>query len=524
VKVSQPGSGNREGFVVWVGRIRVPRMAAYCVALFAVVATYGSAADQRFDFDTLRQRARALALKPHVAPPRDAPEWLQKLSYDQHRIIEFDQTRSLWRNEKLPFQVQFFHPGWFFNQSVRISEVRDGRVEAVPFRRDYFRYHQLKVGDVPPGLGFAGFKLLYPVNGPGRPGDELGAFLGASYFRLLCKGAVYGLSARGLALNTGEAGPEEFPVFTEFWLERPTSAAKELILYALLDSDRVAGAYRFAIAPGADTIVHVKAVLYTRKNAKVFGVAPLTSMFWRGENTNGRSDDFRPEVHDSDGLLIHNGAGEWIWRPLQNPGAVRTAAFADENVRGFGLLQRDRNFGDYQDLEATYHARPSAWIEPLGEWGRGSVRLVELPTRDEFSDNIVAFWAPEKLPAPGEPIELEYRLHWFMDQIGPPGGFVHATRQGRSSAQEPELHRFIVDFDGPRLRSLAGDSRLQPVLTAGDGAKIVHSSLQKIPANGMWRVTFAIKPDGSGRPVELRCFLRQESDTLTETWSYLWQP
>jgi glucans biosynthesis protein len=456
---------------------------------------------------------------------RDAPEWLQKLTYDQHRIIEFDQNRTVWRAEKLPFQMQFFHPGWFFNQSVRINEIAGGQPRPIEFRREYFRYHQLKVGEVPSTLGFAGFKLLYPVNGPERPNDELGAFLGASYFRLLCQGAAYGLSARGLALNTAQPGPEEFPVFTEFWLERPSPSAKELTVYALLESESVAGAYRFRIAPGAETLVHVTAAVFARKNVAVFGVAPLTSMFWRGENSSERTEDFRPEVHDSDGLMLHTGGGEWIWRPVQNPAAVRVAAFADENVRGFGLVQRDRNFENYQDTEANYHARPSAWVEPVGKWGRGSVRLVEIPTKDEFNDNLVAFWVPEKLPALGEPLEIEYKLHWFMNQIGPPGGAVQSTRQGKSLAQEPDLHRFFVDFDGPALRELPADTKdLEHVLTAGDAGKIVHSSLQKIPANGRWRVTFSIRPNADHRPVELRCFLRRPGQTLTETWSYLWQP
>lgn len=505
-----------------------PRVRRWFASLLAAGMAAGSAggAEETFSFETLQARARAMAAKPHVAPVRDAPEWLQKLTYDEHRIIEFDQSRTLWRNEKLPFQVQFFHPGWYFNQSVRIHEVRTGRAEIVPFRRDYFRYHRLKVGEVPASLGFAGFRLLYPVNSPDRPQDETGAFLGASYFRMLCQGAHYGLSARGLALNTGEPAPEEFPVFSEFWLERPAAGAKQMTLYALLDSDSVTGAYRFTIAPGAETVMQVKATLFARKNAKVFGVAPLTSMFWRGENSNARSEDFRPEVHDSDGLLMQTGAGEWIWRPLQNPAGVRVVTFTDTNPRGFGFLQRDRNFENYQDTEARYDVRPSAWVEPVGQWGRGHLRLVEIPTADEFSDNMVAFWVPETLPAPGEPIEVEYRLRWVMDQVRPPGGFVYATRHGKSLAQEKErdLHRFIVDFDGESLRALPADTAIEPVVTVGETAKVAHTSVLKNPVTGMWRAAIALRPDGSGRPVELRCFLRRSKDTLTETWSYLWQP
>lgn len=477
-----------------------------------------------FDFAALKARARALAAKPYAPAVKSAPEWLQKLTYDQHRQIEFDPARSLWRGEGRSFQAQFFHPGWYFNRPVQINEVAGGRARPVAFKRDYFRYHQLPIGEVPADLGFAGFRLLYPVNGPARPHDELGAFLGASYFRLLAAGAYYGLSARGLALNTAEPGPEEFPVFSEFWLEQPAPGAKELALCALLESESVVGAYRIVLAPGETTVAHVRAAVFVRKAAKVFGIAPLTSMFWRGENTTERSDDFRPEVHDSDGLLLHTGAGEWIWRPLQNPAVLRTATFADRSPKGFGLLQRDRNFESYQDLEAHYHKRPGAWVEPVGDWGRGGVRLVEIPTKDEFNDNVVVFWIPETPPAPGAAVELEYRIHWSLRPPAAPGGFVHATRQGRSQAQEPDRHRFIVDFDGERLRALAEDAGVEAVLDLGPGATELHRTVQKNDTNGMWRVAVAVKPDGSKRPVELRCFLRLKQEALTETWSYLWQP
>ena len=468
----------------------------------------------------LRERARTLAAKPYVPPDRNAvPEWLHKLTYDDHRIIEFNAEHSLWRRERLPFEVQFFHPGYIFHEPVQIAEVRNGREHPVAFGRELFNYRSLKTGEVPETLGFAGFKLLYDLN---RPHDELGAFLGASYFRLLCQKAHYGLSARGLALNTAELpGPEEFPRFTAFWLERPAPAAKRIVVYALLDSVSVAGAYRFEIVPGSATVAQVKATLFLRKNVKTFGAAPLTSMFWRGENSNASlGDDFRPEVHDSDGLLMETGAGEWIWRPLQNPKEMGVVAFADENPRGFGLMQRDRVFDHYRDLEAHYHQRPSAWIEPVGKWGKGSVRLAQLPTRDEYLDNIVAFWTPDSLPAPGEPIEFEYRLHWMLEPERGPAGGAAASYHHRSGESE----RFLVDFTGDALRARGAERPPEVVLDAGAGAKIEHTSVQKNPYDGSWRVTFVVKPDGRRQAVELRCFLRAAPDVLTETWSYLWHP
>ena len=472
-------------------------------------------------FDGLRARAQLLAQKPYLADTRQIPAWLRDLSYDDYRIIEFDAVQSIWRREGLPFQVQFFHPGNLFRHVVNVSELRDGRVVSIPFRRDLFNYHSLKTRELPESLGFAGFRLLYPLN---RPNDELGSFLGASYFRMLCERAAYGISARGLAVNTAEPMPEEFPRFTEFWIERPAPDAKTITLYALLDSESVTGAYRFIIAPGADTTMDVRAVLFCRKPVKVFGLAPLTSMFWRGENSKSNADDFRPEVHDSDGLLLRTAGDEWIWRPLTNPRAVRTMSFSDENPRGFGLLQRDRSFDHYQDIEAAYHIRPSAWVEPLGKWGRGQVRLVELPTPNEFNDNIVAFWVPEALPPAGEPLELEYRLHWFLDHIGPSVGQVVATRHARGLEHEAAIERFIVEFAGAELSGLAADAAVAPAIEVGRGAKLTYSTLQKNPFNDTWRVAFGLKPDGSGTPVELRCALRRSGRALTETWSYLWQP
>jgi periplasmic glucans biosynthesis protein len=488
------------------------------------LAVVAGAAEAKFDFEALRARAQALAAKPYVVPQGQVPPWLQQLSYDDLRQIEFDGRESLWYADKLAFQVQFLHPGFLYDRTVQLAEVKGGHAAPIPFRREYFNYRAVKPGEMPPHMGFAGFRVMHPYGGPNTPFTEAGSFLGASYYRFLAPGAAYGLSARGLALNTAEPRPEEFPAFTEYWLERPEAGARQMKVYALLESDSVTGAYQFTITPAESTVVEVKAVVFCRKNPDVFGVAPLTSMFWRGENINPAIEDYRPEVHDSDGLLMQTGTGEWIWRPLSNPRHIRVAAFSDENPRAFGLLQRDRNFENYQDLEASYHARPSAVVEPMGKWGRGAVRLVELPTNDEFHDNIVAFWVPEKLPPPGQPIEMEYRLHWFLEGIRPPNGFVRATRHGKSAYYEPGLERFVIDFDGAELQALKPGAKLEHVLTVTGAAKLNHSALQKNSLNGTWRVAFTLRPDGSGKPVELRCFLRSGSDALTETWSYLWQP
>ena len=486
------------------------------------LAASAHAAEEMFDFETLRYRAKMLAARPYAPRATTVPEALRKLSYDEYRLITFDEEQTRWRRDGLPFQLQFFHPGFVHQNAVKIFELSGRTPTPIKFSRDLFRYGPLKVGaGLNDTLGFAGFRVLGSLD---RPWDELVSFLGASYFRSLCMNSVYGLSARGLAVNTAEPGGEEFPVFEEFWIERPAAGAKQFVIYALMDSASVAGAYRFTVSPGADTVMQVKAVVYCRTNPKVLGLAPLTSMFWHGENSATNHGDFRPEVHDSDGLMIFNGANEWLWRPLSNPKATRVSAFSDENPHGFGLIQRDRKYESYQDLEAHYHLRPSAWVEPVGNWGRGSVRLAELSAADETNDNIVAFWVPERLPPAGDPIEFEYRLHWFSNQIRPPAGVVVSTRIGQSQTHEPELRRFVIDFDGPYLRQQKPDPAIEPEVTVGEGATLAYKTVQKNPYNNTWRLGFGIKPDGSGRPVELRCFLKKTPHVLTETWTYLWSP
>ena len=491
--------------------------------LLAIVAGAAGARGDVFDFESLRFEARRLAAEPYRAPA-EVPPVLRDLTYDEYRHIRFNPDQTLWRGEQLPFQLQFFHPGLFYTHTVQVNELDGPRVRPIGFDRNLFVYDQIELaGRLPESLGFAGFRILYDLN---KPGDELGAFLGASYFRLLCRRAVYGLSARGLAVNTGGPGPEEFPAFEEFWVQKPGRAAREIVVYALLNGPSVTGAYRFVIVPGAETAVQVHAVIYRRDAGSPLGLAPLTSMFWYGENSGTTHGDFRPEVHDSDGLLVARGSGEWLWRPLVNPAEMRVASFADDNPRGFGLLQRDRDFEHYQDLEAHYHQRPSAWVEPVGTWGAGAVRLVELPTADETSDNVVAFWTPANPPAPGQPLEFSYNLYWFLDPgRRPPAGYVTATRLS-VVPKHPELKRFLVDFDGPYLHAQPADPAIEPVVTVGAGAALQAGTvtIQKNPDNGTWRVTFVVRPDGSDQPVELRCFLRKTPHVLTETWSYLWNP
>ncbi len=493
-------------------------------ALFGLVLLgVAQAEPAAFNFDLLQVRARSLAAQPYADTPTRAPAWLQAYTYSQYSDIRYEPGHAWWRAEKLPFQLQFYHPGWLFKQPVQLHEVTGARQSPIDFSSALFSYGSNKpAGPVPANLGFAGFRIHYALNQPEYL-DELASFLGASYFRALGKGMHYGLSARGLAINIGEPGDEEFPRFEEFWVERPAAEAKAITVFALLNSPSAAGAFRFIITPGVETLMEVKTVLYFRGKPAVVGLAPLTSMFQHGENTGWSRDDFRPEVHDSDGLLVNNGAGEWIWRALNNPARTRTSTFLDQSPRGFGLIQRDRDFAHYDDVYANYHHRPSAWVEPIGEWGAGAIRLLEIPTPDETNDNIVAYWVPASLPAPGEPLAYEYRLHWFTATQGrPPAGHVASTRQG-AVLHHPERRRFVVDFAGPNLDQYGAN--LEAVVTVGTGAKLdAGVFVQRIAPSAVWRAAFVLVPDGSGRPVEMRCFLRKDGNILTETWSYLWNP
>ncbi|ATB38899.1 glucan biosynthesis protein D [Cystobacter fuscus] len=474
-----------------------------------------------FSAETVRARARELAQKPYRAPAPLPQGAFAGLTYDQYRDIRYRPERALWREAGLPFQAQFFHPGLFYPAPLPMHEVEGGRVTAVRFSPQLFTYGPL-VKEPPPSSveGFAGVRLSGPINRPDYY-DEIVVFLGASYFRALGRGNVYGLSARGLAIDTALPEGEEFPLFREFWLEKPRPGADRAVVHALMDSPSVTGAYRFVIIPGERTVMEVEAVLHARKPVKRLGVAPLTSMYLFGENDRGSAEDFRPEVHDSDGLLLWMKDGEHLWRPLQNPSQLSVSSFQVKGLRAFGLLQRDQAFPSYEDLEARYDKRPSVWVEPVGEWGPGTVQLVEIPTHEEVNDNIVAYWVPEKPFGPGAPLSLSWKLHWGSE--APERSQVALSTATRIAAgSTPGARRFVLEFSrgGPE----GGEGPVEAVVTASSG-QILRPIAQHNAATGGWRATFELVPAaGTPAPIELRCFLRRGTETLTETWSYPWTP
>ena len=360
-------------------------------------------------------------------------------------------------------------------------------------------------------LGFAGFRLHAPLNRADYF-DEIAVFLGASYFRAVAKGQAYGLSARGLALNTGDPQPEEFPVFKAFWLEQPLPGADAVVVHALLDSPSAAAALRFRIRPGAETVFDVDLRLYPRVELTRVGIAPLTSMFHFDASDRARVDDYRPAVHDSDGLAILNGRGEQIWRPLRNPGAVQMSAFQDANPRGFGLMQRKRAYADYLDLEADYEKRPSLWVEPQGEWGAGAVTLVEIPTADEYHDNIVAFWRPQRALAAGREHRYRYRLHWCQDHAWQRElARVASTRIGK--AAQAGMRLVVIELAGGRLARLDANAKPQVDALASKG-ELRNAVAYRNPENAHWRMSFELDPRGHTE-IELRARLQDSAGPLS---------
>ncbi|MET0211126.1 MAG: glucan biosynthesis protein G [Burkholderiaceae bacterium] len=502
----------------WEGRI---------AGLFVGAALLvGYHAAHAFGFDDVAQRAQQLSAKPYVAPPQNLPAELKNLNYDQMRDIRFKPERAIWQKEKLPFELMFFHLGHYQTQPVRINELVNGDAKAIPFKREDFDYGKNKQlspkswGDV----GFAGFRVHYALNNQAYK-DELVVFLGASYFRALGAGQHYGLSARGLAIDTVGGKGEEFPRFTEFWIERPAPGATSLTIHALMDSQRATGAYQFVVKPGSDTIVETRARVFLRDKVATLALAPLTSMYLFGEN-QPQKGDFRPEVHDSDGLMVASSTGEWIWRPLINPKSTLTTSFTLPGLRGFGLMQRDRRFSSYEDTEARYELRPSAWIEPTGDWGPGRVELMSLHTPDETHDNIVAYWVPEKQPAPGQPLDFSYRLHQQGEQQQrPPGAWAVQTRTGYSYAKLADNEQqFIVDFEGPSLAKLPAGAEVKAIASTNGNGEVAEVNAYPNPVTGGWRMAVRIKQLRPGQATELRGFLQHQQQVLTETWSTILPP
>ncbi|HTT01335.1 MAG TPA: glucan biosynthesis protein D [Steroidobacteraceae bacterium] len=483
-------------------------------------------AAQPFDYARLKGYARTLAASAYKPPPERLPPEIERLDWDHWQAIRFRDDHSLWAGAGLRYEVRFAHLGFRVKKPVRMYMVEDGQAQQLAYDPAMFDYSRagVRANSLPPNLGFGGFRIYFHTDWV----RDCVVFQGASYFRAVDGDLQYGMSHRGLAIDTGLPVAEEFPDFTEFFLERPAKESSRLTVYALLDSVSVAGAYRFVIDVDATLLMDIDAALYPRKQIERIGIAPGTSMFFVGKNQKGISEDWRPEIHDSDGLQICTGAGEWIWRPLVNPNTVRVNTFVDDGPRGFGLMQRERSFAQYEDDGVFYDKRPSVWVEPKSSWGKGAVMLVEIPTRDETMDNVVAFWNPAEKPQRGQELLFGYRLYWCrQNPVSPKLAQTRATRTGIGGiVGQKRTHfswRFVVDFVGGDLSLLMEGAHVQPVISASRGRIEITSARPLHPIDG-WRAMFDLVPDESTEPINLRLYLAMDGQPLTETWLYQYTP
>ncbi|WP_436398926.1 glucan biosynthesis protein [Roseobacter sp. S98] len=470
-----------------------------------------------FDPQSVVDRARALAAEPYAPRPLIPESW-RNLTYDQYRKIWFDSRNALWENSDTPQRVDVFPPGLYFPQAVEINVIDGGRSRPLAFDMGVFdttdKFPDVEIDST---LGYSGLRLRAELEQAGIF-QEYAVFQGASYFRGIGTGEIYGLSARGLALRTGDPAGEEFPDFTAFWLETPQPGAGNVVLHALLDSPSCTGAYRFDITHGKVLRMQVSATLFAREEMRHVGIAPLTSMFLFDETMRQRFSDFRPAVHDSDGLLIHNGAGEVIWRPLANPLSLQISAFSDNNPKGFGLMQRPRAFGDFADLEALYHKRPALWVTPGEDWGPGSVTLVEIPADLEIYDNIVSYWRPSRPIAAGESHRMSYTLDWGeapAPATGMPLRVLNTAIGGR-----PEGGNIVaIDFEDGAL--VPEDLSRIDILVRGSAGDVTPGLVQRNPETNGPRLAFTFKP-GEADLIEFRAQLRLDGAPLSEVWLYRW--
>ena len=498
-------------------------------------------AAQPFSFDALKARAKDLGSQPYVAPPRPAPEIVAKIDYATHGTLKYRTAMALFEQGPGQFPATFFHLGQYFQKSVRMHVVEGGQAREIVYQPAYFDMPADSIArKLPENVGFAGFRFQENRAGhPSRSGRDGGkldwrlndwvAFLGASYFRAIGEDYQYGLSARGLALDPAIAGvTEEFPDFTHFYLETPGDGSASVVVNALLESPSVTGAYRFTMTREVGVVMDVACQLHIRRETQRFCIAPLTSMYWFSETIKNAAGDWRPEVHDSDGLALWTGAGERIWRPLNNPPRTVVSAFADDNPKGFGLMQRDRLYDHYQDGVA-YERRPSLWVEPVGNWGRGAVQLIEIPTDDEIHDNIVVAWVPAEPVQAGRTIDLAYKLHWLNDEPKAVAAQAQLARTvatrigtgGEPGTVRPQgVKKFVVEFLGASLATLPSGIKPEAIVTTSRG-EIVNPFTEALSNDvaGHWRAVFDLKV-AAGDPVELRLFMRLRGQVLTETWAY----
>ena len=478
---------------------------------------------QPYSFEALVDRQKALATRPFVPAKVRDTEILNAIDYDAFWKIKYRPEATLEvADGKAP--VRFFHLGRYVQQPVGINVISGKTSRKLRYDENLFEVPaDSPAQKLPNDVGFAGFRVMNE-----RDEADWLAFMGAAYFRSSGEDGQYGMSARAVAIDVAMPTPEEFPRFTDFYIGPSRTGQHDLTIACLMDGPSITGVLEMDVGKDGLVVMDIRARFYARADIARIGLAPLTSMFWYSQIARPADADWRPEIHDSDGLAIWAGNGERIWRPLNDPARVMTSSFSGSTPKGFGLLQRDRNFDHYQDDGVFYDKRPSVWVEPKGDWGNGAVQLVEIPTDEETNDNIVAYWIGETPFRQGQEIALDYRVTWGKDQPNPPKvAIVTATRFGRGGIvgkdRPKDTVKFAIDFDGGTLAALPHQTEgVEAVVSASRGeVSLVNAYFVKVGT--AWRATFDTTANG-GEAVELRCYLKRGEDVLTETWLYQYLP
>lgn len=480
-----------------------------------------SRARARTIFNEIEALARKRVKAAPLGPPAPISEQLMGIDFETYRSLEFRNDRAFFRDTNNYIELQLFQRGHYYGRDVAIHiHEADGTRRELSFDPSRFNYEG-SLRDLPvEELGYAGLRLHAPIN-RGDYHDEFLVFLGASYFRGIGRGHVYGLSGRCYCIDTGLEGAEEFPEITALHLVRPAPNETSAFIVAEVRSPRSEAAFYFEVMPGDETVLDVEGAIFLREDVPNLGLAPLTSMYLFGEDRPGRFSDYRPEIHDSDGLVLHSANGERLFRRLRNPRETTLSSFRLDHPQGFGLLQRDRSPMSYLDHHDRYEDRPSGYIEPIEGFERGVVRLLEFSTELESDDNITAFFVPDEVKAE---MRVRYRVRFLSGEPLPEAGFrVARYRRGLPKSNfKPVLdgsQLIVIDWEGGKMDAL---DALEPIVTA-EGATIEGARLIALPELGALRMEFIVRFE-SDAPAELRAFIREGESARSETFSYLLEP
>ncbi len=467
----------------------------------------------RFDPAIVVESARLLSKRAFSAPNTALPDPFGAMNHETYNAISHRPERQIWADDNRSLVVEPLHRGFVYNTPVMISLVEDGLVRRVVYDSGRYTFGKLTPSAQMADIGFSGFRIFSAGDSP----REIASFQGGTFFKSLARGQNMGVVARALAIRTADGRGEEFPVFRAFWMERPAQDGS-IVIHAVADSESATAAFRFVIRSQDVTIIDTEATVFARTTLDAVGLCPMQATFLFAANKRRNIDDFRPAVHDVSGLQMLNGRGEWIWRPLNNPEQLQISSFMDENPKGFGLVQRNRDFANYHDDDARFELRPSLWIEPIGDWGQGYVQLIEIPSDSEVNDNVIAFWRPRVPLAAGSETVLAYRQFWcWTPPERPDLATAVSFRIGRGSSGR--RRKCLVEFAGEVFgQEILPEMKL--VLGASPG-QITQSRLVINMARKSARVHFEIDP-GSENATELRLLIESGDKPVTETWLYRW--